>query len=162
MDDIRKMAQHVRQNPDIRMDLMEAVCRSITVTVGSTRASVWAFSELHDYLTCECLFDVRTRAFDAGTRLSEDDFQEYFDAIRSDLKVVAPDAHEHPATRCFNDLYFTPNDIVSLLDYVILDGGEPVAVLCCEQCGDIRHWRPKDMDFLHAMSAALAPAFRRR
>jgi len=162
METIRKMAQQVRQNPASRMALMEAVCRQITQKVGSTRASVWAFSALQDHITCECLYDVRTGAFSSGARLNEDDFADYFKAIKDDLKVVAPDAREHPATSCFNTLYFLPNNIFSLLDFVVLDGREPVAVLCCEHCRDERAWTRQDMDFLQAMSAALAPAFGRQ
>jgi GAF domain-containing protein len=140
-------------------DVHKAVCRDIVEHVHSTRASVWYFSEFHDKITSACLLDSRTNEFSQGAVLQEDDFPDYFRAIRENSVVNAPDAVNHPATRCFDELYFVPNDISSLLDFVITAGNNHVAVLCCEHCGGKRDWSMQDEEYLKKMAILLRLSF---
>lgn len=148
----------VRTNPAAVADVYEAICRDIVEQVGATRASVWTFNTLKDAITSECLLDTRDGSVSRGVTLKEEDFGSYFHAIRNDLKIVAPDALTHPATSCFDEIYFTPLDIRSLLDYVVLVRDEPTMVLCCEHCGEQKAWSDEDIRYLHHMAAALALA----
>lgn len=140
----------------------QAVCQDITEHVGATRASVWSFAtaSLRSSITSLCLFDARDASFSSGATLTEDDFPEYFDAITRDLRIVAPDAITHAATACFDEVYFTPLDIRSLLAFVILDKGRPVAVLCCEHCGEQKAWSQQDLDYLQAISTVVGFAMK--
>jgi GAF domain-containing protein len=140
----------------------QAVCQDITTHVGATRASVWSMESvaLKSSITSLCLYDTRDASFTSGVTLSEDAFPEYFDAIARDLKIVAPDAITHPATSCFDEVYFAPLDIRSLLDFVILEKGRPVAVLCCEHCGEQKPWSQKDLDYLQAISTVVGFAMK--
>jgi GAF domain-containing protein len=140
-------------------DVHKAVCLDIIRHVRSTRASVWYFSPFHDRITCACQYDVRTGAFEQGVELQEDDFPEYFAAIRANSIVNAPDAQRHPATRCFEELYFAPNSIMSLLDVIITTGRQHVAVLCCEHCDEVRHWQAIDEEYLRQMAILLRLSF---
>ncbi len=136
---------------------LQTVCREITENVGSTRASVWTLRQpLRDAIECACLFDTRNGSYSSGTVLKEDDFPDYFRAVTEDLRLVAPDAVTHPATKAFDDVYFLPLDIRSLLDFVVLVNKVPVAVLCCEHCATIKEWSDADVDYLHAMSSVVA------
>jgi GAF domain-containing protein len=135
---------------------LETVCKEITQHVGSTRASVWTFRQpLRDAIICEALYDTRDGSVSSGTVLAEDDFPDYFRAITDDLRIVAPDAVTHPATKAFDDVYFLPLDIRSLLDFVVLVDQVPVAVLCCEHCTDIKPWSEADVDYLQKMSSVV-------
>ncbi|MDZ7812043.1 MAG: hypothetical protein U5L74_02560 [Ideonella sp.] len=58
-----------------------------------------------------------------GMQLSEDDFAPYVEAMRRDDMIVASHAHTHPATACFQALYFEPLTIHSLLHVGISVGG---------------------------------------
>lgn len=135
---------------------LETVCREITEHVGSTRASVWTFRQpLRDAIECACLFDTRDGSVHAGTVLAEDDFPAYFQAITDDLRIVAPDAITHPATSAFDDVYFVPLDIRSLLDFVVMVNNQPAAVLCCEHCATQKPWSQADIDYLQAMAGVV-------
>lgn len=135
---------------------LETICREITEQVSSTRASVWMFTEpLRDAIECACLYDQRDGSVQRGAVLREEDFPDYFAAVTTSLRVVAPDAITHPATRAFDDVYFAPLDIRSLLDFVVLIGDRPVAVLCCEHCAEQKQWTQADSDYLQAMSSVL-------
>ncbi|MCU0624079.1 MAG: GAF domain-containing protein, partial [Gemmatimonadaceae bacterium] len=83
-------------------------------------------------------------------------------AIKRDLRIVASDAATHPATSCFDEVYFTPLDIRSLLDVCIVVGGQPVAVLCCEHCGTVRPWSAEDIAYLDKMGALLGMALKQQ
>ena len=145
-------------------DVFRAICQDITDTVGATRASVWSFKTegLKSSITSLCLHDTRDGSFSAGVTLTEDAFPEYFEAITKDLRIVAPDALTHPATSCFDEAYFTPLDIRSLLDFVVLEKGAPVAVLCCEHCSEQKPWSSADLDYLQAIATVVKFAFKAR
>jgi GAF domain-containing protein len=160
MQRARQSYSLIKQNPEAIASFYQAVCQDIVEHVGATRASIWTFSTLGDAITSVCLFDSRDGSFSSGATLKEEDFGAYFAAIRDDLRIVAPDALTHPATSCFDEIYFTPLDIRSLLDYVVLVNGEPALVLCCEHCGEQKQWSEADVSYLHQMSSVLTMAYK--
>lgn len=156
MEATRRAFAEFRAGTKTAEDIYRTMCRDIVENVGSTRASIWTLSPLQDRIVCLSLFDARTGAYSSGSALSEEDFPEYFHALQKDGVLVAPDACEHPATRCFDEVYFVPNEIRSLLDIVVMDGATPVAVQCCEHCGTIKQWTDSDREYLEGMSAMLS------
>lgn len=156
MDATRRAFAEFRAGAKTAEDIYRTMCLDIVRNVGSTRASIWTVSPLQDRIVCLCLYDTRTKAFTSGSMLSDEDFPEYFRAIQKDGILVASDACEHPATRCFDEVYFVPNDIRSLLDIVVLDGSSPVAIQCCEHCGSIKEWTDSDKEYLEGMSSMLS------
>jgi GAF domain-containing protein len=66
----------------------------------------------------------------------------------------------HPATSCFNEFYFEPLEIRSLLDVAVLNAGKLTAVLCCEHCEDIRNWTEEDIAYVRSMATVLSLTFR--
>lgn len=141
-------------------EVYQAVSQDIVESVGSTRASVWHFTQSADKLVCAALYDSRDGSFHAGAVLSDVDFAPYFDALLQDGIINASDAANHPATSCFDELYFIPNDIRSLFDHLITVGKQPTAVLCCEHCGDIKHWSDEDARYLSKMAGLLTVSLR--
>lgn len=122
---------------------------TITKQLQCSRASLWLYS---DALLCEIiavdLYDSNEDAHYQGIALHEDDFAPYFEAMRNDGGINAPDAATHSATSCFNAAYFEPNDIMSLLDVGIRYNGQLVGVFCCEQVGSVMHWDAAQIAFL--------------
>src|SRR5690606_20068545 len=94
------------------------------------------------------LFDSNTGTHSRGDVLTEVMFGPYFQAMRRDGRIDAPDARQHPATRCFNEAYFKPNDIYSLLDIGIYWNGHLVGVFCCEQVGEYQRWTEEQKSYL--------------
>lgn len=135
--------------------VFQVMCEEITETIGCTRASIWSFSEDGNEITCHSLFDLRTSEFTKGATLSETFFPTYFKAIREYCVIDAADALKHPQTECFSELYFRPNDIHSLLDYVLMIDAKPVGILCCENCGEMKQWKKEDVEFLMKQASVL-------
>jgi GAF domain-containing protein len=156
MEATREALTLYKSQKDDLIKVYQSMCKDITKNVGSTRASVWLLSPLQDAIECLCLHDTRDNSFHSGSKLKEEDFGDYFQAIKKDLKIIADDAANHPATKCFDEIYFIPNDIRSLLDFVVLKSGEPIGVLCCEHCTHIKNWTETDIQYLHQMSGLLS------
>lgn len=120
-----------------------------TKELGCTRASLWLYADasLSEIKTID-LFDSNEITHSAGGVLTEAMFGPYFQAMRRDGRIDASDARQHPATRCFNEAYFLPNDIYSLLDIGIRCSGHLVGVFCCEQVSDYQRWTDEQKDYL--------------
>lgn len=122
---------------------------TITLSLNCSRASLWLYADtLLNEIVAVDLFDSHQQDHLQGMRLHEDDFAPYFVAMRDDGGIDAPQAASHPATRCFNELYFLPNDIYSLLDVGIRINGQLVGVFCCEQVGAEMYWTQSQKTYL--------------
>jgi GAF domain-containing protein len=130
---------------------------------GATRASLWCYPDplLRDRIECLSLYDRTDKAWSAGAVLSENDFGPYFEAMRRDNMIVAGDARHHPVTDCFNEIYFDPLGIVSLLDVGITVAGEPFGLFCCENTTELLHWTPEHVEFLRQVGTLLGFALRK-
>jgi GAF domain-containing protein len=145
----------------------EAFFQDLTLTLveetGATRASVWLYPNplLRDSIECLSLYDRTDKAWSAGATLSEDDFGPYFEAMRRDNMIVASDARAHEVTSCFNEVYFGPLGIYSLLDVGINVSGEPFGLFCCENTTDILNWTPEHVEYLRQVGTLLGFALRK-
>lgn len=139
----------------------------ITAELECSRASLWLYRDtLLDEIIAIDLFDAPSGKHFSEIRLHEDDFLPYFDAMRNDGGIDAAVAMEHPATKCFNDAYFEPNDIVSLLDVGIRYNGQLVGVFCCENVAEIMYWTEEQKAYLEQagklITFALKPLLQQR
>jgi GAF domain-containing protein len=106
-----------------------------------TRASLWLYKDAGlSEISAVDIFDSLKNQHSSGEILTEVMFNVYFQAMRRDGRIDASDARHHPATRCFNEAYFKPNNIFSLLDIGIYLNGHLVGVFCCEHVGEILEW----------------------
>ncbi len=121
----------------------------ITIELKCSRASLWLYSDtLLQEIVAIDLYDHNRNEHYQGISLHEDDFAPYFEAMRNDGGINAVNAAEHPATACFNEPYFIPNDIYSLLDVGIRYNGQLVGVFCCEHVGEEMQWDGQQIAFL--------------
>lgn len=140
---------------------------TITKQLQCSRASLWLYSDsLLSEIVAVDLYDSLKDEHLQGIVLHEDDFAPYFEAMRNDGGINAADAWRHPATACFNELYFEPHDILSLLDVGIRLNGQLVGVFCCEQVGEIMQWNEAQIAFLEQagklITFALKPLLQER
>lgn len=145
-----------------RSAFYQRLTQLITEEMACTRASLWTYnSELKDSIECECLYDSTADEYQQGACLSDMDFRPYFDAMRENGLIVASHAREHPATSCFNELYFDPLAIVSLLDVEIVIEGEAYGLFCCEQTSLEKEWQPQDIEFLRKIGVLIGLSLRK-
>lgn len=139
------------------------ITRCLAEEAGCTRASLWRYPDpvIRDSIECLGLWDRTEASFSAGLVLKEEDFGSYFEAMRRDNLIVASDARRLDVTRCFNEIYFEPLGIYSLLDVGIQIGGEPFGLFCCENTTDVLEWTPQHVDYLRAVGTLLGFALKK-
>lgn len=143
-------------------DFYRSLTETIAGSIGCSRASLWRYtSALQDRVICLDLYDTSDQQHAANFELSETDFAPYFQAMRSDSLIVASNARNHPATSCFNELYFEPNGIYSLLDVGISSGGVPFGLFCCEQVTFVKEWSNDDIEFLRSVGTLCGMALKK-
>lgn len=131
---------------------LQAICTAITTSIEAcNRVSIWLFNPAMDEIFCLICKDEQF-GYSLGQRLFKTDFQPYFDHILRHQVLKASDARTNEATKCFNQSYFEPNDIHSLLDYVFHRDLTPAGVMCCERVGSVTQWRDDDVANLKRIS----------
>ncbi|MEH0165204.1 GAF domain-containing protein [Roseateles microcysteis] len=141
----------------------EQLTRTLAEEMGCTRASLWRYPdpELRMSIECLSLYDRTDAKWTNGAVLTEEDFGPYFEAMRRDNLIVAGDARANPITSCFNEIYFEPLGIYSLLDVGINIGGTPFGLFCCENTTDILDWTPEHVEYLRQVGTLLGYALRK-
>ncbi len=141
----------------------QELTRTLAEEMDCTRASLWVYPDplARDRIECLSLYDRTDAAWSAGATLADSDFAPYFEAMRKDNLIVAGDARAHPVTACFNEVYFDPLGIVSLLDVGINVGGEPWGLFCCENTTDLLHWSEAHVEYLRQVGSLIGYALRK-
>ena len=141
----------------------EALTRTLTEEMGCTRASLWIYPDpvIRDSIRCLKLYDRTDAAWSDGTVLEEPGLEAYFEAMRRDNLIDAGDARQHPTTACFNEVYFEPLGIYSLLDVGINISGQPWGLFCCENTTDVLHWTPQHVEYLRQVGTLLGFALKK-
>ncbi len=163
----RLLAQHealaaLTKSPVFRGDDPAAALRLLTETAARTlavdRVSLWRYSEDRSAIDCIDLYELRHDRHTAGFSLSASRYPTYFEALATSEAIVADDAHADPRTSEFSESYLTPLGITAMMDIPLLLYGGLAGVLCHEQIGPPRPWRPEDRLFAIAVAnlAALA------
>jgi two-component system, sensor histidine kinase len=148
MDAISKLKIQLSKPRISLTEKLRVICSAINSLIPSAdRVSLWVFDKELTEIKSLILLTDREYHF-APIVLNKSDFPQYFEHILKHETLMASDAREHPSTACFNDLYFEPNDIHSLLDFVIQKDFEPIGIICCEAVGDIAFWQQEDVEVM--------------
>jgi PAS domain S-box-containing protein len=136
-------------------DLLEAlrrITRTVAVTQGVARVSIWQYLEERASIRCLDLYELATNQHSQGAELSASAVPAYFEAMSDSEVIVANDARHDPRTREFASGYLLPLGITSMLDARIHVRGALHGVLCLEHVGEARQWTPEEQTF--AVAAA--------
>jgi hypothetical protein len=139
---------------------LKQACLSASDSIaGANRISIWRLKDNNQIAECLMCYDQITQEFTSGQILLQVDFPEYFEAILANDHIIAPDARSHPSTQCFNELYFIPHDIHSLLDYILHKDFLPTGLICCESVGAKADWQPENLTSLRKISNVISMFF---
>ena len=149
-------------NPRISIeDKLKEICRITALLVkGADRVSLWRFNESFDGIEAIICYDVKSNNFTRGQKLNRIDFDAYFKGILEKEVINAPKARTNPYTMCFNESYFNPLNIYSLLDFILHDDFSPTGVICCESVGKVSHWSNDNIDSLRRVANASSMYFK--
>lgn len=144
----------VLTNPSVEVDKKLKMICDVTCELvpGADRVSLWRFEENYSKIVSSVSYDRISNTYGANAELKREDFSPYFEAILSHDVINASDARKNPITACFKDLYFKPNNIYSLLDFILHNDFKPVGVICCESVNEIYRWSEQDVSVLRRIA----------
>ena len=119
------------------------------------RVSFWTFRG--DTIDLTQLYEARTGEHETGMVLREQDFPDYFRAMRTQESIVASDALTHPDTRAFRSVYLEPLGIHSMLD-VPLQALEGLRGVLCVESRVSRSWRASEVGFCKDVASLVVQA----
>lgn len=154
---LEQLATALEDKTATRQTLLETICLSAAQLIPNANLiSLWVFEENSTQIRSLINYDAIAGVFSADVLLTKVDFPPYFDAILEEQLVVASDARNARATACFTESYFEPNDIHSLLDYILHKDFKPVGVVCCESKSEMVHWSKQDIESIGTLSAMIS------
>ncbi|NCP64427.1 MAG: hypothetical protein GW763_09730 [Paraglaciecola sp.] len=139
--------------------LRQTCSTTLKAIPNANRVSLWKFGEDQAYLQCLLCFDQLDNVYSSDQVLRKANFPEYFAGLTSSNYIMASHAREHQSTRCFNQDYFIPNQIHSLLDYVLHHDFVPTGVICCESVGRRVEWQEEDLNALRKIATIISMFF---
>lgn len=128
------------------------MAKDIVEKLEVTLISIWAFDNSLSKITCTYSFDVFHKLNMSGAELTKQQYPRYFSSIIENISILADDVYTNYQTKELVEDYFEPNNIKSLLDYVIYKDLRPQAVICCETVGTKRVWKTSDVEYLRALT----------
>ncbi|WP_020528796.1 GAF domain-containing sensor histidine kinase [Flexithrix dorotheae] len=151
------------KNPYVQQGDLENAIKEIVKTIGITmdvsRVSIWTYDEKAFKIKCQKLFQKDKELFEEGIEISQTDYPQYFNALRSEIIIVANDAYNDKNTSEFASAYLPSNDIFSLLDVPFFMEGKLGGVICCEHQKHKREWTLEEQSFLKGVADILTIAF---
>jgi hypothetical protein len=146
----------VLTNPTLAVDKKLKMICDVTSEVlpGADRVGLWTFEDNYSKIVSSVSYDRINNTYGGNDELKREDFSSYFEAILCNDVINASDARNDPVTACFKDLYFKPNNIYSLLDFILHNDFKPVGVICCESVGKICQWTEDDVKSLRRIANA--------
>jgi two-component system, sensor histidine kinase len=136
-------------DPDVCSDWkLKQICSELKALIpNANRVSLWLFNKKHSELNCLICLDEHNK-LTSGAVLKGLDHPAYFNYILTHQVLNASDARNNEVTQQFNNCYFEPLGIYSLLDYIYLIDNKPLGVICCESVGTKVSWTDTDKQSL--------------
>lgn len=160
-DTVQKLRNYIQAFSDVLLsqaqkESLEQAAQQITTVIAESievnRVSIWLYNEDQSGITCIDLYEKDKETHSGGTTLYKADFPNYFQTIANNRTLAAEDAHTHPGTAEFSEIYLKPNGINSMLDVPIFVKGKMVGVICHEHTGSKRQWNKDEENFAYLMS----------
>ncbi|MEJ0033336.1 MAG: PAS domain-containing protein [Bacteroidota bacterium] len=121
-------------------------------TLSASRVSIWKYIKETDTIESIVCYELATDSFKDKLSFPLSDYPEYAKAVHGGKMIVANDARADSQTREFKNSYLLPFDIHSMLDVTYSIDGQLGGLLCCEQQGTPREWKPEDLIFTKSVS----------
>lgn len=138
---------------------LKTSAQQITVKIAESievnRASIWLYNEDKSGVVCLNLYEQDKKVHSEGAVLTKEVFPKYFKMLENNMTLAADDAHTHPGTAEFSEVYLTPLGITSMLDVPIFVKGKMAGLICHEHTGPKRKWTSDEENFAYLMSSIL-------
>jgi transcriptional regulator with GAF, ATPase, and Fis domain len=136
----------------------KALTKEVITTMEVDRCSIWLYNSDKSSIICQQLYIKSEDNWYQNIELFKKDFTPYFDHLLVDPIIIANDAEEHSATKCFTETYLKPLGIKSMLDVPVVHRGQVIGVICIESFNR-REWNKSEVDFAQMLSSLYTFAY---
>lgn len=136
----------------------KSLTKEVTYAMGVDRSSIWLYNSDKSSIICQQLYIKSEDNWHQNIELFRKDFTPYFDHLLEDPIIVAVNAEEHSATKCFTETYLKPLGIKSMLDVPIINRGQVIGVICIESF-NTHDWNKSEVDFAQMLSSLYTFAY---
>lgn len=134
IDSLSKINVELSEDNGLLSFMYEFASR-VTDFLDIERINIWLLSKNKDAIFSIAEYDKRNNSFHHHTWIYEKDIPHYFQHIKEDQIILAPNIHTHPATYELSDNYAKEYDVISLMDIPLRLNGELIGVMCFEKTG---------------------------
>ena len=131
--------------PEALKKITEASLKTLEVD----QVSVWLFNTTKTEIICKDFYNGKSHK--QGFIVEAADYPRYFEAIKKFHNITAANAQGYYYTSEFNEPYFKPNGISSVMDVPLWLDGDLVGILCHETF-KTRHWKFEEQDFASSLA----------
>ena len=136
----------------------KALTKEVIDTMEVDRCSIWLYNSDKSSIICQQLYIKSEDNWYQNIELFRKDFTPYFDHLLEDPIIIAVNAEEHRATKCFADSYLKPLGIKSMLDVPIIHRGQVIGVICIESF-NTKDCNKSEVDFAQMLSSLYTFAY---
>ncbi|MDD4604227.1 MAG: ATP-binding protein [Bacteroidales bacterium] len=145
-----------RIDPTDQTLAFQEITKKASMLLNVERVSIWLYNQDNSLIQCKNLYILNTNTHTDGEIFTVNEFQQYFQTLEESRCLSIPDAQNHPLASTFNEKYFIPHQIYSLLDIPILSEGRLTGVFSFESTQKIRNWTVQEQDFGSSIAEIIA------
>lgn len=136
--------------------VIDLILKEATLISRANRVSFWKYHK--DIITCKNLFSLDNQNLSDKNILNKESYPIYFETLSNKAIINAPDVFNKLETSEFQKLYFTKNNIKSMLDVPIFLTGQLAGVVCFESTEKKREWDNEDINYARTISDVISLA----
>jgi len=136
--------------------VIDYIIKEAATVTKTNRVSFWKYDS--DLITCQNLFSVDNQNVSDKNILDKESYPIYFETLKNKAIINAPDVFNKLETSEFQKLYFTKNQIKSMLDVPIFLSGQLGGVVCFESTAEKRDWDNEDINYARTISDVISLA----
>ena len=137
-------------------NVIDYIIKEAAMVSKSNRVSFWKYHR--DLITCQKLFSIDNQNLSDKNILDKASYPIYFETLKNQAIINAPDVFNKLETSEFQKLYFTKNHIKSMLDVPIFLSGQLAGVVCFESTQEKREWDNEDINYARTISDIISLA----
>jgi len=136
--------------------VIDLILKEAATISNANRVSFWKYHK--DLITCKNLFSLDNQNLTDKNILNKESYPIYFETLNNKAIINAPDVFNKLETSEFQKLYFTKNNIKSMLDVPIFLTGQLAGVVCFESTEKKREWDNEDINYARTISDVISLA----
>ncbi|HEX3013216.1 MAG TPA: histidine kinase dimerization/phosphoacceptor domain -containing protein, partial [Methanobacterium sp.] len=137
-------------------EAIQKITEASLKTLDVDQVSVWLFNSDNTTIICKDCYNGSIHK--QGFIVEAAKYPRYFEAIKKFHNITAANARGYYYTSEFNESYFKPKGVFSVMDVPIWLEGKLLGVLCHETF-KIRHWTFEEQDFASSIAHLISLGF---